>query len=147
VPRDRRWDFLYDQQRQPVRAFVVERLGEELAQDLSSWPPPVEDFVDEALRARWAAAVAAQPRDAVVRLALEAARLELARDWDGAERRIEEERERLATGEEDAVRLLARFLTEKCLAFKEWAEGARLGRGDLEDALRAAERRLFRVVA
>jgi hypothetical protein len=147
VPRDRRWDFLYDRQRQPVKAYVVERLGEELAQDLSTWPPPAGDFVDDALQARWASALAARPRDAVLRLALEAARLELARDWDGAERRIEEERERLAPGDEDAARLLVRFLTEKCLAFQEWAEGARLGRGDLGEALRAAERRLFRVTA
>ncbi len=37
------------------------------------------------------------------------------------------------------------LVTEKCLALKEYAEGARLSRDDLAATLDLVERRLFRV--
>jgi hypothetical protein len=36
-------------------------------------------------------------------------------------------------------------VTERCLSLKEWAEGAKLTRADLAEAVRRVERRLFRV--
>ena len=44
--RDRRWDFLYDRQRQPVKAYVLERFAEELAEELRAWPPPFDTDLD-----------------------------------------------------------------------------------------------------
>jgi hypothetical protein len=145
VPRDRRWDHLYDRQKQPVKQYLLERFAEELAADLAAWPPPFVEWIPDELRARWAAGMRDRPREAVVRLALEAARLDLAREFEAVERRLDAERPRLGPGEEEAVHLLVRFLTEKCLALKEHAEGARLARDDLAGALRRAERRLFLV--
>jgi hypothetical protein len=144
--RDRRWDFLYDRQRQPVKAYVLGRFAEELAAELSRWPPPFVEWVSDELRARWAAGAAEPPRDDVVRFALELARLDLVRDWDGVERRLREDAHRLRTpAEEAAVHLLVRLLTERCLGLKEHADRMRLTREDLASSLHDVERRLFRV--
>jgi hypothetical protein len=144
--RDRRWDFLYDRQRQPVRAYVLERFAEELAGELRAWPPPFVEWVSDELRARWAAGVEATPRDDVIRFALELARLDLSREWDEVERRLREERHRVQSpAEEASLHLLVRLLTEKCLGLKEHAEALRLTRADLTGCLDAVERRLFRV--
>jgi hypothetical protein len=144
--RDRRWDFLYDRQRQPVKAYVLGRFAEELARELASWPPPFVDWVSEDLRARWAAGAAEPPRDDVVRFALELARLDLLREFEEVERRLAAGAHRLQTpAEEAALHLLVRLVTEKCLGLKEYAEGARLRREDLAGMLDDVERRLFRV--
>jgi hypothetical protein len=145
--RDRRWDFLYDRQKQPVRAYVLERFAEEVAAELQAWPPPFVEWVSDELRARWAAGAAERPRDDVLRFALELARLDLLRDFEGVERRLREDSHRLQTAaEEAAVHLLVRLLTERCLALKEHADRMRLGREDLVASLDLVERRLFRVV-
>jgi hypothetical protein len=145
--RDRRWDFLYDRQKQPVREYVLDRFGEALAEELGAWPPPFVDWVSEDLQRRWEAGLRERPRDEVVRLALELARLDLRRDFEAVERRLAEEGGRtLRTGEETAAcHLLLRFLTEKCLGLKEHAERLRLSRDDLVSALDRVEKRLFRV--
>jgi hypothetical protein len=144
--RDRRWDFLYERQRQPVKAYVLARFAEEVAAELAAWPPPFPDWVPEELRARWAAGAAERPRDDVVRFALELARLDLLREFEEVERRLRAEAHRLKTpAEEAAVHLLARLLTERCLGLKEHAEALRLSRDELAGALLDVERRLFRV--
>jgi hypothetical protein len=144
--RDRRWDFLYDRRRQPVKAYLLERFGEELARELEAWPPPFVDWVSEELRRRWAAGAAERPREDVVRLALEVAKLDLLREFEAIERKLGTEAHRLQTpAEEAALHLLVRLVTEKCLGLKEHAHGARISREDLAAALGAVERRLFRV--
>jgi hypothetical protein len=120
VPRSRRWDFLYDREKQPIRTYLLAELARMLAAEIEEARPP----------------------DARLRAALEAARLDLARDWDGVERVVSA----LPEDERAAARGLARELVEACLDLKERAEGARLGRGDLADALRLLEGRLFRVI-
>ncbi len=144
--RDRRWDFLYDRQRQPVKAYVLARFAGELATELGAWPPPFLDWVSEELRARYAAGAAEKPRDDVVRFALEVARLDLLREWDAVERRLAAEAHRLqAPAEEAALHLLVRLLTERCLGLKEHASSMHLSREDLAGALADVERRLFKV--
>lgn len=145
--RDRRWDYLYDRQKQPVREVVVEKFAEHLAEELSTWPPPFLEWVSDEQRARWAAGVAERPRDDVLRFALELARLDLAREYDAYEERMVNERPRrwLTPAEDAAGHLLVLLLTEQCLELKEYASGARLGRPDLVRALELVERRLFRV--
>jgi hypothetical protein len=145
--RDRRYDWLYERQKQPVKAYILTRFAGELADELRAWPPPDLEWESEALRHRYQAGAAAPPREAVVRCALELARLDLLRQFEAVE-------ERLATGgggtlqsddERAAVHLLMRLLTERCLSLKEHAEGARLTRQDLVGALGEVERGLFRV--
>jgi hypothetical protein len=144
--RDRRWDFLYEREKQPVKAYVLDRFAEELSRELQAWPPPFAEWVSEELRRRWAAGAAEEPREDVVRFALELARLELLRELDQIERRLRDEAHRLKTpAEEASLHLLVRLVTERCLALKEHAEGARIQREDLAEMLRAVERRLFRV--
>ncbi|WP_242345024.1 hypothetical protein [Anaeromyxobacter terrae] len=144
--RDRRFDFLYEREKQPVKAYVLERFAGELARELEAWPPPFLDWVSEELRARWAAGAAERPRDDVLRFALEIARQDLLRDFEGVERRLAEGAHRLQSPAEAAsLHLLVRLLTEKCLGLKEHAEGARIRREDLVAMLDDVERRLFRV--
>jgi len=144
--RDRRWDFLYDRQRQPVKAYVLERFAEEVATELAAWPPPFVDWVSDELRTRWQAGAAERPRDDVVRFALEIARLDLLREFEEVERRLRADAHRLQSpAEEAALHLLVRLLTEKCLGLKEYAEKMNLSRADLAASLLDVERRLFRV--
>ena len=145
--RDRRWDFLYDRQKQPVKAFILERFAEHLAEELAQWPPPFVEWGSEAQRERWAAAAAERPRDDVLRFALELARLDLAREYEAYEERLVNGRSsRWHTPQEEAAgHLLVLLLTEQCLELKEHASGAHLGRADLVHALDLLERRLFRV--
>ena len=144
--RDRRWDFLYDRQRQPVKVWVLDQFAEALAEELRAWPPPVIDWVTEELRARWAAGAAERPREDVLRFALELARLDLLRDFEEVDRRLRADAHRLQSpAEEAALHLLVRLLTERCLELKERADPMRLGREELAGALAAVERRMFRV--
>jgi hypothetical protein len=144
--RDRRWDFLYERQRQPVKAWLLERFAEELARELAEWPPPFVEWVSEELRRRWSAGAAGAPREDVVRFALEIARLDLLREFEEIERRLAADAHRLQSpAEEAALHLLVRLVTEKSLGLKEHAEGARLTRQDLAGMIDLVERRLFRV--
>ncbi len=144
--RDRRWDFLYERQRQPVKDYVLERFAEALADELRAWPPAALEWSSDAERARWSAGAAARPRDEVVRVALELARLDLAREFERMDAFLAREAHRLRSPDEGAaVHLLARLVTEACLELKERAERMRLDRSDLIAAVEQVERRLFRV--
>lgn len=145
--RDRRWDFLYDRQKQPVKQYVLERFAEELAAEVAAWPPPFVDWVSDELRRRYAVGTGERPRDEVVRFALELARLDLRREFEELDHRLAAEGDRCwrTAAEQAAGHLLVRLVTEQCLALKEYAEGARLTRGDLAAAVDLVERRLFRV--
>jgi hypothetical protein len=144
--RDRRFDWLYERQKQPVKAYILERFAEELARELGAWPPAELEWLDEAQRARWAAGAAARPREDVVRFALELARLDLGHALEAYEAALDRGRHRLQTpAEEAALHLLVTLVTERCLALKEHAEGARLRREELAESLALVERKLFRV--
>jgi hypothetical protein len=149
VNRDRRWDFLYDRQKQPVKEYIVARFAEDLAKDLASWPPPFVTWVSDELRARYAIGLAAQPREQVLRFALHVAKLDLQLDFEAIDRLMGNETQRhwQTPAEAAAGHLLVRFVTEKCLALKEWATGAHLVRADLVEAVSQTERRLFLVIA
>lgn len=142
--RDRRWDFLYDRQRQPVVEYLLERFAERLAGDLSSWPPPLE-WVSAELQHRYAAGLESRPSEAGIRLAFELARLDLTRELEASERLLDAEGPLSWRGppETAAGHLLVQFLVESCLALKEAVTGARLTREQLAGALRLAEHRLL----
>ncbi len=144
--RDRRWDFLYDRQRQPVKEWVLDRFGAELAEELRAWPAEGLAWSSEAERARWEPGAAAHPRDDVIRLALEVARLDLAREFEQIELHLARQAHRLHSGaEKAALHLMARFVTEACLELKERADRMHLGRPDLIAAVDRVERHLFQV--
>jgi hypothetical protein len=143
--RDRRWDFLYDRERQPVKEYLLERFAEQLAGQLRAWPPPFEEFVSVPLMKRWAEGLERRPPDEVLRLSLELARLDLGRETEAYEERMRNAEPRTCRGEADraALQLLAVLVVEECLELKERAEGARLGRPDLVRAIERVERHLF----
>lgn len=145
--RDRRYDWLYERQKQPVKAYVLERFAGELAEELRAWPPPALEWESEALRLRWEAGAAAPPREAVVRYALALARLDLRREYEAVERSLAGPEGEVLQGEAEraAAHLLLRLVTERCLALKEYASGLRLTRDDLVGALDLVERALWRV--
>jgi len=143
--RDRRFDWLYDLQKQPVREVICQRFAEQLCSELGAWPPPFVEWVSEELRRRWSAGMEGQPRPEVLRLALRLARLDLLREFEAEERLLRDEGPAAfrTTAEEAAGHLLVRYVTEKCLGLKEWADGARLTRADLVSVVERVERRLF----
>jgi hypothetical protein len=145
--RDRRWDHLYDLQKQPVKQVVLARFAEELALRLRAWPPPDVEWVSEDLRRRHAAGLAEPPRDELLRLGLALARLDLLREHEEFDEAMRNRAPLVCRGpaEESALQLLVLYVGEECLALQEWAEGARLTRPDLAHAVDLAERRLFRV--
>jgi hypothetical protein len=145
--RDRRWDYLYDRQKQPVKDFILEKFAEQLAGDLSAWPPAFVEWGSEEERARHAAGLEERPRDEVLRFSLELARLDLAREYEAYESRMVNERPKrwLTPAEEAAGQLLVTLLTEQCLELKEHASAANLTRADLVRALELLERKLYRV--
>jgi hypothetical protein len=146
VVRDRRWDFLYERQKEPVKDHVLARFAETLARELEAWPPAELEWSSDAERTRWAIGAAARPREDVVRLALEIARLDLSREFERVEAHLAREAHRLQSpAEEAAVHLLARLVSEACLELKERAERMRLTRSELVAAVDGVERRLFRV--
>jgi hypothetical protein len=147
VVRDRRWDFLYERNKEPVKEFILARFAEELAEDLADWPPPFVEWVSEELRARYAAGLTERPREQVVRFALHVAKLDLLRDFDAIDHLMGDETQRhwQTPAEAATGHLLVRLVTEKCLALKEWVTGVPLGRADLADVVAQAEKRLFLV--
>jgi hypothetical protein len=145
--RDRRFDHLYDLEKRPVKEVVLEHLADDLAERLRGWPPAEVDWITDELRERWSAGLTRRPGEPVVRLALELARLDLLREHEAFDERMRNEAPRACRepGDEAALQLLVTFLTEQCLALREWAEGARLTRADLSRAVEMATRRLFLV--
>jgi hypothetical protein len=145
--RSRRWDHLYDLQKQPVKEVILARFAEELADRLRAWPPPDVEWLSEDLRLRYASGLAGPPRDELLRLGLELARLDLLREHEPYDEAMRNRAPAVCrdTAEEAALQLLVLYVGEECLSLKEWAEAAKLTRPDLARAVDLAERRLFRV--
>ena len=145
--RDRRFDHLYDVQKQPVKEVVVSRFAEELADRLRAWPPADVEWLSEELRRRHGAGLAGPPRDEVLRLGLELSRLDLLREHEAFDEAMRNRAPMVCQGpaDEAALQLLVLYVGEECLSLKEWAEGAKLTRADLARAVDLVERRLFRV--
>ncbi len=146
VVRDRRYDFLYEREKQPVKAYVLGQFAAHLASELSRWPPPFVEWVSDELRRRYAAGLSERPREAALRFALKVARLDLAREFEAVDRLMATEAAACWQTEAEAAagHLLVRFLTEKALSLKEYAEGVPLSRADLIGMLDEVERRLAR---
>jgi hypothetical protein len=145
MPRDRRWDHLYDREKQPVKSYLLERFAEELRGELAAWPPPFADAVPDELLARHAAGLGTTLGEAALRFGLHVARLELRREFGEIDRLMREEAARhwRAADEVAAGHLLVRYVTERCLALKEQATGVHLAREELAGALELVERRLL----
>ncbi len=145
--RDRRYDWLYERQKQPIKQYLLERFAGELAAELRAWPPPDLEWETEALQRRWQTGAARPPGELVVRYALQVARLDLDREWEEIDRRLRGEADGWWTTPEEKVAglLLVTLVTERCLWLKERASGAKLTRADLCGAIGLVEEELFKV--
>ncbi len=145
--RDKRYDWLYERQKQPIKQYLLERFAGDLADELAAWPPADLEWESEASRRRWQPGAECHPGELVIRYALELARLDLRREWDEIDRRMRGEADGWwrSPEEKSAGMLLVKLLTERCLWLKEEASGARLTRDDLCGALELVEHRLFKV--
>ncbi len=141
-----RYDWLYELRPVTIKAKLLQALGDHLAQDLAGWPPPVEDWLSERDRQRFAPLYEApvRPSPGAVRYACHLVRLELRREYEAIDFEVRndgwtewfEDRREL-----EKVHLLTRWLLDALLAVKE-ASGQNLTRGDLEAVVDDLERRL-----
>jgi hypothetical protein len=88
--------------------------------------------------------VAEKPPQRVVRLALALSKLDLAREFEEEERLLEREGPQAwqTEAERAAGHLLVRYVTERCLGLKEYADPMRLTRPELIGALELVEKKL-----
>ncbi len=142
-----RWDFLYELKPVPLTEHLVEELSKVVAEELERWPLALASFASAEDAARFApllAPGAPRPDRKVYEAAFLLARLELEREFERIDEFMRNERWRAYASpgaSYDAMILLSRTLTELMLAVLEKTEG-RVGRGQLVDGLRRAERRL-----
>ena len=47
-----RWERILEQKPQELKDYVLDRVADQLAEDLRSFPPPIDEWLDEGLKAR-----------------------------------------------------------------------------------------------
>jgi hypothetical protein len=142
-----RWDRILDQKPQEVRDFVLDKVADQLAEDLRNFPPPIDEWLDEALKARYARVVGrlGKPELETYRVACELAREEMLREYEliDAFCRSPEYKRLLPTElEEQTAHFMTRYLVDGALAFQEYAHG-KFRRRDLVALLEKVEDRLL----
>jgi hypothetical protein len=143
-----RWERILDQKPQELRDFVLDKVADQLADDLRNFPPPVEEWLDEALRTRYAKVVSrlGRPELETYRVACELAREEMLREYEliDAFCRSAEYKRLLPTElEEQTAHFMTRYLVDGALAFQEYAQG-KFRRTELVTLMEKIEDRLLR---
>lgn len=144
-----RWDYLADRKPVALKEYVLDRVAAELARDLGAdFPPPLDDWTDAALRARYAAVLERRgpPERDTLRVACEIARLELLREFEAIDAFFRRDAHRALLPnplEERTAHFVTRYLVESALAFQEWAKG-KFDRADLVVLVEKVEERLLR---
>ncbi|TMA17748.1 MAG: hypothetical protein E6J85_16365 [Deltaproteobacteria bacterium] len=123
-------------------------MADALSEDLRNFPPPIEEWLDEALKARYAKVLArmGRPELETYRVALEMAREEMLREYELIDRfcRSDEYRRLLPNElEEQSAHFMTRYLVDSALAFQEYAQG-KFRRRDLVTLMEKVEDRLLR---
>jgi hypothetical protein len=143
-----RWDHILDQKPQDLRDYVLDKVADQLADDLRNFPPPIDEWLDDALRARYAKVLArtGKPELETYRVACELAREEMLREYEliDAFCRSTEWKRLLPTEiEEQTAHFMTRYLVDGALAFQEHAQG-KFRRSDLVQLMERIEDRLLR---
>src|SRR5258708_1582607 len=123
-----RWDYILDQKPQELKDYVLDQVADQLAQDLRNFPPPIEEWLDQALETRYKKVVArlGKPELETYRVACELAREEMLREYELIDRfcRSPEYRALLPNElEEQTAHFMTRYLVDSALAFQEHVEG------------------------
>lgn len=143
-----RWDRILDQKPQAVRDYVLDKVADQLAEDLRNFPPPIEEWLDDALKARYAAVLTrlGRPELETYRVACELAREELLHEYeliDAFCRSLEFRRLLPSELEEQTAHFMTRYLVDGALAFQEHAQG-KFRRRELVTLIEKIEDRLLR---
>ena len=143
-----RWDRILDQKPQAVRDYVLDKVADQLAEDLRNFPPPIEEWLDDALKARYAAVLTrlGRPELETYRVACELAREELLHEYeliDAFCRSTEYKRLLPSELEEQTAHFITRYLVDGALAFQEHAQG-KFRRRELVTLIEKIEDRLLR---
>jgi hypothetical protein len=143
-----RWERILEQKPQQLKDYVLDRVADQLVQDLRDFPPRIEEWLDESLRARYQQVLArtARPELDTYRVACEMAREEMLREYELIDRfcRSPEYRALLPTElEEQTAHFITRYLVDSALAFQEFAQG-KFKRRELAALMEKIEERLLR---
>ncbi|HYY52608.1 MAG TPA: hypothetical protein VE755_07040 [Myxococcales bacterium] len=143
-----RWDYLIDRKPQELKDYVLDQVADRLTDELRSWPPRVDDWLDEPLRNRFHAALLrpSTPGTDTLRVACEMSRRELLRDYDliDAFWRSGNYRDLLPDAiEETSAHFVTRFLVDAALGFQELAQN-KFARRELVALVEKVEDRLLR---
>jgi len=143
-----RWDYILDQKPQELKDYVLDQVADQLAQDLRNFPPAIEEWLDEALKARYQKVVArlGKPQLETYRVACELAREELLREYELIDRfcRSSEYKALLPNDlEEQTAHFMTRYLVDSALAFQEHVED-KFKRVELVALVEKVEERLLR---
>ncbi|HET9753713.1 MAG TPA: hypothetical protein VFP52_12155 [Myxococcales bacterium] len=142
-----RWDRILEQKPQELKDYVLDQVAGQLAGDLRDFPPRIEEWLDEATKARYAAVMARRGRPPLetLRAGCEMAREEMLREYELIDRfrRSPEYRGLLPDAlEEQTAHFVTRYLVDSALAFQEHAQG-KFRRADLVRLIEKIEDRLL----
>ncbi len=143
-----RWERILEQKPQELKDYVLDKVADQLAEDVREFPPPIEEWLDEGLKARYAKVLArlGRPELDTYRVACEMAREEMLREYDLIDRfcRSDEYRRLLPNElEEQSAHFITRYLVDSALAFQEYAPD-KFRRADLVTLMEKIEDRLLR---
>ena len=143
-----RWDHILEQKPRELRDYVLDQVADQLANDVRNFPPPIEEWLDEGLKARYAKVMTrpGRPELDTYRVACELAREEMLREYELIDRfcRSDEFRRLLPSElEEQTAHFLTRYLVDSALAFQEHTQG-KFKRRDLITLMEKIEDRLLR---
>jgi hypothetical protein len=141
-----RWDFVAEQKPQELKEYVLDRVAERLADELRSFPPPLE-WIDLSLQRRYhdVLALRSMPEVRTLRVACELSRRELLREYEliDAFWRSGAFREHLPTELEEATaRFVSGWLVDAALELQETAKG-KFSRHELVGLVERIEDRLL----
>ena len=143
-----RWDRFAEGKPRELKDYVLEEVAGQLARDLREFPPPIDEWLDETLKARYAPVVAraSRPELETYRVGCELAREELLREYELIDRfcRSPEYRRLLPDAlEEQTAHFITRYLVDSALAFQEVGKD-KFRRADLVVLVEKVEERLLR---
>jgi hypothetical protein len=143
-----RWDHILDQKPQELKDYVLDKVAEQMVEDLRNFPPRIEEWLDAAMHSRYANVLSrlGRPELDTYRVACELAREEMLREYEMIDRfcRSDEYRRLLPNElEEQSAHFITRYLVDSALAFQEYSQG-KFRRRDLVTLVEKVEDRLLR---
>ncbi len=143
-----RWERILDQKPQEMKDYVLDKVAEQLTEDLRNFPPPIEEWLDEGLKARYQKVLArlGRPELDTYRVACELAREEMLHEYELIDRfcRSDEYRRLLPNElEEQSAHFMTRYLVDNALQFQEVTQ-EKFKRRDLVTLMEKIEDQLLR---